>query len=115
MIYIVLWDILKSHEIRHRINLTVVAHCVGLIQCQIVHVGYGGCVETRSTTMNEARQIHNSCIYIYIYIYEKFYCHNSIHRDGPTVGRGAFPPPPQKKACIYVCVEILNFGPNTPN
>ena len=46
MIYIVLWDILKSHEIRHRINLTVVAHCVGLIQCQIVHVGYGGCVET---------------------------------------------------------------------
>jgi len=41
MIYIVLWDILKSHEIRHRINLTVVAHCVGLIQCQIVHVGMG--------------------------------------------------------------------------
>ena len=71
MIYIVLWDILKSHEIRHRINLTVVAHCVGLIQCQIVHVGYGGCVETRSTTMSEARQIHNSCIYIYIYIYMK--------------------------------------------
>ena len=65
MIYIVLWDILKSHEIRHRINLTVVAHCVGLIQCQIVHVGYGGCVETMSTIMSEAGQIHNS-YYIYI-------------------------------------------------
>ena len=104
MIYIVLWDILKSHEIRHRINLTVVAHCVGLIQCQIVHVGYGGCVETRSTTMSEARQIHNSCIYIYIYMKNSTATTQYIGMD-PTVGRGAFPPPPQKKkACIYVCV-----------
>jgi len=42
------------------INLTVIVHCVGLIQCQIVHVGYEGCVETRSAIMTEAGQIHNS-------------------------------------------------------